>query len=133
MAKRLTDKEKKKIVASYVEMGSFRAVSRKHGIAPVTVKRICEASGDLAQKVAEKKRQNTEDVLLHMDKQKAEVCEVLDTYLKALKDPDKIRKAGVLQIATAMGIVIDKYTATATQDRALDRLDEVLEKIGGVI
>lgn len=133
MAERISDKKKKQVIADYLEKGSFRAVGRMHGISADSVKRICQKNDDFMQKAADKKRQNSEEILSHMEQQKADVCNLLDEYLKALKDPKKIERAGVIQIATAMGIIIDKYTAAANQDRSLDRLDEVLEKIGGVI
>ena len=48
-------------------------------------------------------------------------------------DPEKIARAGLSQLATTMGILIDKYTATVQNEQALRKLDEMLEKIGGVI
>ena len=50
-----------------------------------------------------------------------------------MRDPAKIKRAGVVQLATALGIVIDKYTMTAKNEQAMQKLDEVMEKIGGVI
>ena len=58
---------------------------------------------------------------------------MLDEYLAAMRDPAKIKRAGVVQLATALGIVIDKYTMTAKNEQAMQKLDEVMEKIGGVI
>lgn len=40
VAKRLTDAEKKKIIADYVESGSYRATARNNGVSDDTVKRI---------------------------------------------------------------------------------------------
>ena len=37
MAARLTDKQKKKIIADYVQLGSYNAVAKKHKIADSTV------------------------------------------------------------------------------------------------
>lgn len=39
---RLTDKQRKQIVADYVELGSYAAVAKKHGVADTTVKRAVE-------------------------------------------------------------------------------------------
>lgn len=133
MAARLTDKQKKKIVADYVEMGSYNAVARKHKVAVSTVKRVCERCTETKQKAIQKKEQNTADILSHMESQKDEVVKVLDEYLAAMRDPAKIKRAGVVQLATALGIVVDKYTMTAKNEQALQKLDEVMDKIGGVI
>lgn len=133
MAARLTDRQKKKIVADYVEMGSYNAVARKHQVAVSTVKRVCERCTETKQKAIQKKEQNTADILSYMEGQKDEVIKVLDEYLAAMRDPAKIKRAGVVQLATALGIVIDKYTMTAKNEQAMQKLDEVMDKIGGVI
>lgn len=133
MAARLTDKQKKKIVADYLELGSYNAVAKKNGVSNHTVKRIVLETPEISKKVQQKKEQNTADVLSHMESQKDEVIKVLDEYLAAMRDPAKIKRAGVVQLATALGIVIDKYTMTTKNEQALQKLDEIMDKIGGVI
>ena len=133
MAARLTDKQKKKIVADYLELGSYNAAARKNGVSNHTVKRIVLETPEISKKVQQKKEQNTADILSHMESQKDEVIKVLDEYLAAMRNPAKIKRAGVVQLATALGIVIDKYTMTAKNEQALQKLDEVMDKIGGVI
>lgn len=133
MAARLTDKQKKKIVADYLGLGSYNAVAKKNGVSNHTVKRIVLETPEISKKVQQKKEQNTADILSHMESQKDEVIKVLDEYLAAMRDPAKIKRAGVVQLATALGIVIDKYTMTAKNEQALQKLDEIMDKIGGVI
>lgn len=55
VAARLTDKQKKKIIADYVESGSYRATAKKFGVSDNTVKKICNENADIAQKCAQKK------------------------------------------------------------------------------
>lgn len=133
MAARLTDKQKKKIIADYVEIGSYNAVAKIHGVSRQTVKNIVSTDAGIGQKLQQKKEQNTADILSHMESQKADVIKVLDEYITAMRDPVKIKRAGVVQLATALGIVIDKYTMTAKNEQALQKLDEVMDKIGGVL
>ena len=133
VAKRLTDKEKKRIIADYVELGSYNAVAKKYRIADSTVKRIVLADGETQRKAEQKKAENTADVLAHMERQKDRVCGLLDRYLEAMGDEEKIEHAGLTQLATSMGILIDKYTATAQNEQALKKLDELMDKVGGVI
>ena len=97
MAARLTDKQKKKIVADYLETGSYRATARKNRIADGTVKRIVLECSDIEQKVAQKKEENTADILAYMESQKGLVCEIIGKGLAA-------------QITTALGTLIDKWT-----------------------
>ena len=68
-----------------------------------------------------------------MDRQKDKVCGVLDKYLDAMQDNEKIGRANLLQLATAMGILIDKYTAASESGQSLKKLDELLGQIGGVV
>lgn len=133
MAARLTDKQKKKIVADYLELGSYNAAAKKNGVSNHTVKRIVLETPEISKKVQQKKEQNTADILSHMESQKDEVIKVMDEYLAAMRDPAKIKRAGVVQLATALGIVIDKYTMTAKNEQALQKLDEIMDKIGGAI
>ena len=109
MAARLTDKQKKKIIADYVESGSYRATAKKFGVSDNTVRKICNENADVAQKCAQKKEQNTADMLSYMESRKEQAKEVLDSYITALADPLKIDSAKLSEVATAMGIVIDKF------------------------
>lgn len=133
VAKRLTDKQKKRIIADYVELGSYNAVAKKHHIADSTVKRVVMKDGDTQRKAEQKKAENTADILAFMDGQKDKVCSLLDKYLDAMGDRQKIDRAGIQQLATAMAIVIDKYAVTAQNEQAIKKLDELMDKVGGVI
>lgn len=62
VAARLTDKQKKEIIADYAETESYRATAKKFGVSDMTVKRLCESDVELLQKVAQKKEQNTDFV-----------------------------------------------------------------------
>lgn len=109
MAARLTDRQKKKILADYLESGSYRATARKNKVNASTVKRVVEASDDFEQKAAQKKKENTADVLAYMESQKKVVCEIIGKGLAALNDPEKLAEATPSQITTALGTLIDKW------------------------
>lgn len=110
MGKRLTDKERKKITADYIECGNYCQVARKYKIAESTVRRIIKRDSDVATKVEQKKEQNTADILDYMDTKKGDVEKIIDKCLAALQDEKKLQKAGLMQTATTLGIVIDKFT-----------------------
>lgn len=111
MAARLTDKQKKKIVADYLETGSYRATGRKNGVSDGTVKRVVSDCGDIEQKIARKKEENTADILAYMESQKGLVCDIIGKGLAALNDPEKLEESTPAQITTALGTLIDKFTA----------------------
>ncbi len=134
MAARLTDEQKKRIIADYVESGSYRATARKNGVVADTVRRIVQSDGGIVQKATQKKAENTLDMLEYMDSRKGQAQGIIDTYLEALADPEKLESASLQQIATALGIVVDKFTKTTPAgENALSKLDEVLKEIGGVV
>ena len=134
MAARLTDEQKKRIIADYVESGSYRATARKNGVVADTVKRIVQSDGGIVQKATQKKAENTLDMLEYMDKRKERAQDIIDKYLEALADPEKLENATLQQIATALGIVVDKFTrSTPAGENTLAKLDEVLKEIGGVV
>lgn len=128
MAKRLTDKQKKKIIADYVECGSYNAVAKMNGVSHHTVKRVVEEVPGLAQKIQQKKEQNTADVLAHMEKKRDKVCEIIDTYLERLLDPEKLDRSTVLQLATTLGILIDKFTMQGVEKVSETIVDDPLSK-----
>lgn len=109
MAARLTDRQKKKIIADYVELQSYNAVAKKNNVTHQTVKRIVTASPEFTKIAQQKKEENTADVLAYMDEHKDLVCSFIGLGLKALNDPDKIDGANLTQITTAIGTLIDKW------------------------
>lgn len=137
MAAHLTDKQKKEIIADYVECGSYNAVAKKYNIADTTVKRVVEANAETQKKAEQKKEENTTDILAHMDGKKEVVNQIIDTYLAALLDPDKIAKANPSQLTTALGTLIDKFTMARAKteennledDNLLKALENNAEKV----
>ena len=115
MAARLTDKQKKKIVADYLELGSYRATAKKNKVADGTVKRVVLECSDIEQKVAQKKDENMTDILAYMESKRGAVCEIIEKSLAALNDPDKLKEASPSQITTALGTLIDKWSAQPQQ------------------
>ncbi len=109
MAARLTDKQKKEIIADYVESGSYRATAKKFGVSAMTVRAVCTDNPETLQKCTQKREQNTAEILDYMESRKEKAKDVLDAYIEALKKPEKIEAAKLSEIATAMGIVIDKF------------------------
>jgi transposase-like protein len=113
VAARLTDKQKKKIIADYTENGSYRATARMNGVSDDTVRRVVLSDDEILQKAAQKKEENTLDMLAYMDSRKEQAQGVIDDYLVALANPEKIASAKLSEIATALGIVLDKFTKNA--------------------
>lgn len=112
MAKRLSDREKKEIVAGYVELGSYRAVAKKHGVAVNTVKSIVGREAGIAQKCTRKKEENTSEILANMQGKTKSVIRLMDFLLEERLNPEvnreELSSIPLAQLATAFGIVVDK-------------------------
>ena len=137
MAARLTDRQKKQILADYVQLGSFNATAKVHGVSRQTVKNIVDANGQIRQQLQQKKEENTADVLAYMESQKKVVCEIIGKGLAALNDPEKLAEASPSQITTALGTLIDKWAMvsgspadTAKDDALSQSLREMAEGLG---
>ena len=117
MAARLTDIQKKKIVADYLETQSYSATAKMNGVTHQTVKRIVDESPDFSEKLQEKKQQNTADILAYMESRKGQICEIIQKGLDALNTPGKLEEASPAQITTMIGTLLDKavqYTQNGT-------------------
>ena len=126
MAARLTDKQKKEIIADYAESGSYRSTAKKFGVSAMTVRAVCTDNPETVQKCTQKREQNTADILDYMESRKDKAKDVLDAYIEALKKPEKIEAAKLSEVATAMGIVIDKFVNIPVKSQ-LDRQKLELE------
>lgn len=128
MAARLTDRQKKKIIADYVQSGSYNAAAKMNGVSNHTVKRVVINNPETSEKIQQKKEENTADILDYMERQKSGVCEILDVYLTELKNPEKIEAANLREIATTMAILIDKYTANSGANTADEQSEDDLSR-----
>lgn len=122
MAARLTDKQKKKIIADYLETESYNATAKKNGVCGQTVRRVVEESNGITENLKRKKEENTADILAYMESQRKVVCEIIGKGLAELNKPEKLALATPAQITTALGTLIDKWTAISggAEDAAKD-------------
>ncbi len=131
MAARLTDKQKKKIIADYIQLESYNAAAKMNGVSHQTVKRIVLENPEMDRKLQQKKEENTADILEYMERQKNGVCEILDICLNELRNPEKYTKVPPQQIATTLAIPIYIYTdkkdnRAANSDKELSQLYNAL-------
>lgn len=131
MAKHLTDREKKKIIADYVELESYNAVAKKHNVSATTVKNTVLKNNESVKKCEQKKEQNTADILEFMDKKKDDVCSIISLYLSELQNSDKLQRASIQSIATSLGIVIDKFTKDAQKQSDTSLFETIAKAAGG--
>ena len=128
MAARLTDRQKKKIVADYIELGSYNAVAKKNGVSGHTVRRIVLETPEISKKIQKKKDENTADILAYMESKRPIVCEIIEKGLAVLNDPDKLAAATPSQITTALGTLIDKWTDNKQMNNDRQSEDDPITK-----
>lgn len=109
---RLTDKQRKEMISDRAEGMSYRQLAERYGTSVTTVKRTLAKNPEVSQKVTQEKESNTADILAHMDEKRDTVNEIIDKALDVLNDKEKLSRTGPMQLATMLGIVIDKFTGT---------------------
>lgn len=109
---KLTDKQKKKIIADYIESGNYSESARINNVNASTVKRLVDSGYDkeMQKKAKQKKEDNTKDILEYMDNIADKQKKIIDLSLKALEE--KLSKSdmftNVKDIATVYGVIYDK-------------------------
>lgn len=111
---KLTDKQKKKIIADYITNGNYSETGRMNNVSDNTVRAVIKSNPDVSKKIEQKKEDNTNDILEYLDnisdKQRKIIDLTLDTLEKKLTNPnkEKYKSLNVKDIATVYGIIYDK-------------------------
>lgn len=126
-----TDMQIKKVYFDYVETQNYTETARRNNMVLNTAKKIVKnGEKEVLRMLKEHKEQNTKDILKYMENKSHVVCEILDNFLKALTDKEKIDRANIQQIATSMAIVIDKFTKENVQVNGnVDEHNQLIEAI----
>lgn len=109
---KLTDKQKKKIIADYADNQNYCETARMNNVSEFTVRNIIKnwKDDEVSKKIEQKKEENTQDILQYMDsiteKQKRIIDLSLEALEKKLKNPDMF--TNVKDIATVYGVIFDK-------------------------
>ena len=130
MAK-LTDEQHKSAIVDRANGMSYRQIAAKYDVSETTIRRHVKGDPETAEIVAQKKEQNTADILEHMDANRDKVCEIIDVALQVL--PQKIADAkSASEVTTALGTLIDKWTMTtkgqSTEVEDLAPLSDLLKR-----
>ncbi len=133
MRHEFTDAQRKKIIADYIMTENYTETGRRNGLTRHGVKRIVESSPEFKEECKKQHDKNTADIFAYMETQKQDVCDFLELAMEQLKNPEKLKKAQLQQIATTMAIVIDKYTAFRggpVDSKEEDELSKSLRELG---
>lgn len=107
---KLTDKQKKKIIADYVDNNNYSETARINNISETSVRRIVKGNEGITEKVEQKREENTQDMFKYIETKNKEKQKIIDLCFKALND--KLEKTDIFtnvkDIITVYGILIDK-------------------------
>ena len=126
---KLTDRQKKKIIADYVQLHNYRKTAKLNNVAESTVRKVVSENPVCADLCAKKKEQNTQDMLSYLGSKREEAQDLLGLYLKAMADPDKIAEATLPQLSTAFGTIVDKFAMLGDQSGIETPDDGLLEAL----
>ena len=135
---KLTDKQKKKIIADYVDNGNYSETARMNNTTDTTVRTIIKENKNMAlKKMEQKKEENTQDMLQYLESKKEDKKRVIELCFKALEDklasPDMF--TSIRDIAMVYGILVDKdlkykeLMNNRVKDDKLVKVEELLSKI----
>lgn len=134
---KLTDKEKKKIIADYVECGNYREVARINNRSYETIRRIVNGDETISKKMTQKSEENTKDIIEYMDSKKSDTQRVLNKLLHGIevKADELDMFTDIKGLATAYGIILDKQLKILELQRGmgssdqLSKVEELLTKL----
>ena len=100
---------------------NYKGVAKKHNVSVYMVKKAAAYFGGLIENT-------NNDVVRHIDAKRKDACDFISKCLSIMADDDKLEKASVNQIASAMGIVIEKFTKNLSKDDT-SYIDEILKAV----
>ena len=107
---KLTDKQKKKIIADYIDNNNYSETARINNISETSVRRIVKGNEGIKEKVEQKKEENSQDMFEYMKNKDDDKKRIVDLCFEALdkKLSNLDMFTNVKDIATVYGIIMDK-------------------------
>ena len=107
---KLTDKQKKKIIADYIDNNNYSETARINNISETSVRRIVKGNEGITEKVEQKKEENSQDMFEYMKNKDDDKKRIVDLCFEALdkKLSNLDMFTNVKDIATVYGIIMDK-------------------------
>ena len=128
---KLTDEQKQKIIADYIETQNLRETARLNDVSDMTVKRIIDKDPSTLQKVEQKKQDTTMNLLDEMDRHKEKRIKLLTKMVDRMDD--KLENidmfTNIKDLSTAYGIMMDKELKFAEMKRYKEESSDIIISI----
>ncbi len=121
---RLTEKKRKAIVKDYQEYGTYAKVARKHKVSPATVKKLVCGNRKPLEDAASRY-----DIMEHLSKNSKAVCDIIDRYLAVMNDPERLANAPLNQVASSLGVLVDRFSKSKKDDSSHAVLEKLIEAV----
>ena len=108
---KLTDLQKKKIIADYVDNQNYSEAAKMNDVSVDTVRRLVLNDDEVVNNLKQKKEENTLSTIEYMQTQHESKKRIIDKILKAIEaKADNIDDmfTNIKDLATAYGIILDK-------------------------
>lgn len=109
---KLTDKQKKKIIADYVDNNNYSETARINNVSEYTVRKLCKSDNnkEIKEKIEQKKEENTKTMLEMISKTNEKRLNVISKIVDAIDEKvDKVDQfTNIKDLSTAYGTMIDK-------------------------
>lgn len=132
---KLTDKQKKKIIADYVDNGNYSETARINNTTDTTVRTIIKENKNITlKKMEQKKEENTQDMLQYLESKKEDKKRVIELCFKALEDklatPDMF--TSIRDIAMVYGIIVDKDLKIKEIEATKNNVENINKNISNI-
>lgn len=136
MAKRLTDKEKKEIIAYYTECQNYTATARKFNISDNAVRKIVKKDNNSSEKFEQKKEENTQSVLDKFESLANVKNNILNNSLMTIAQRIQNGEVSTSDLIRIYGIMVDKeinYKAlskdNSEEEKNISKVKDILVQI----
>lgn len=116
--KAMTDAEERRIVADYVQSGSYCEAARRNGIVETSARRVVKRRPDLMEEAREASGVVEQTMVEYLQTQRGRVTAIIDQYLGALAELDRFDKLTPVQLSTVIGTLIDKWAMLQSQQES---------------
>ena len=135
---KLTDKQKKKIIADYIKNQNYRETARINGVCVNSVRNIVASDKDIEKKLTQKFEEDTQSTIEYMQSQSMTKNRIIKKLLKAIetKSENVDMFTNIKDLAMAYGILVDKelkileiQKSKQEMNNGLDKVQQLLEEI----
>lgn len=135
---KLTDKQKKKIIADYIKNQNYRETARINGVCVNSVRNIVASDKDIEKKLTQKFEEDTQSTIEYMQSQSMTKNRIINKLLKAIetKSENVDMFTNIKDLAMAYGILVDKelkileiQKSKQEMNNGLDKVQQLLEEI----